>query len=94
MRPVVHMISKASPCSLIRSGRSGLPSPLFGSPRVERCKAGLSRARAQGKRLGRPSLPPPASAVRRLLASGTGIVKTAKIAGVGVSVAQRIKAAI
>jgi hypothetical protein len=28
-----------------------------------------------------------------LLASGTGIVKTAKIAGVGVSVVQRIKSA-
>jgi DNA invertase Pin-like site-specific DNA recombinase len=32
--------------------------------------------------------------VRRLLAKGTGIVKTARTAGVGVSAVQRIKAAI
>ncbi len=61
---------------------------------VERVKAGLSRARSQGKRLGRPSLPADKeSVVRRLLSSGTGIVKTAKLAGVGVSAVQRIKAA-
>lgn len=61
---------------------------------VERVKSGLSRARAQGKRLGRPSIASAKEdAVRRLLASGTGIVKTAKIAGVGVSVVQRIKSA-
>lgn len=32
--------------------------------------------------------------VRRLLAKGTGIVKTARMAGVGVSAVQRIKGAI
>src|SRR5271156_4849765 len=59
---------------------------------VERVKSGLARARAQGKRLGRPSIAPgKEDAVRRLLASGTGIVKTAKHAGVGVSAVQRIK---
>jgi DNA invertase Pin-like site-specific DNA recombinase len=62
---------------------------------VERVKAGLSRARSQGKRLGRPSLSADKEgAVRRLLSSGTGIVKTAKLAGVGVSAVQRIKAAV
>ena len=61
---------------------------------VERVKSGLSRAKAQGKRLGRPSIAPEKEdAVQRLLASGTGIVKTAKIVGIGVSVVQRIKAA-
>ena len=61
---------------------------------VERVKSGLSRARAQGKRLGRPSIPAAKEdAVRHLLASGTGIVKTAKIVCIGVSVVQRIKAA-
>ena len=61
---------------------------------VERVKSGLSRARAQGKRLGRPSIAlGKENAVRRLLASGTGIVKTARIVGVGVSAVQRIKAA-
>jgi DNA invertase Pin-like site-specific DNA recombinase len=60
---------------------------------VERVKAGLSRARSQGKRLGRPALSADKEAiVRRLLASGTGIVKAARLAGVGVSAVQRIKA--
>jgi DNA invertase Pin-like site-specific DNA recombinase len=62
---------------------------------VERVKAGLARARAQGKRLGRPLLATDKErAVRRLLAKGTGIVKTARMVGVGVSAVQRIKAAI
>lgn len=62
---------------------------------VERVKAGLSRARSQGKRLGRPTLAADKEArVRELLASGTGIVKAARLAGVGVSAAQRIKAAM
>jgi DNA invertase Pin-like site-specific DNA recombinase len=62
---------------------------------VERVKSGLARARSQGRRLGRPSLPADKErSVRRLLSSGTGIVKTAKTAGVGVSAGQRIKAAM
>ncbi len=61
---------------------------------VERVKAGLSRARSQGKRIGRPSLPADKEAiVRRLLTGGTGIVKAARLAAVGVSAVQRIKAA-
>jgi DNA invertase Pin-like site-specific DNA recombinase len=59
---------------------------------VERVNAGLARARAQGKHLGRPFLAADEdAAVRRLLATGTGIVKTARLAGVGVSAVQRIK---
>jgi DNA invertase Pin-like site-specific DNA recombinase len=62
---------------------------------VERVKAGLSRARSQGKQLGRPALSADKEAVvRRLLSSETGIVKTARLAGVGVSAVQRIKAAM
>jgi DNA invertase Pin-like site-specific DNA recombinase len=62
---------------------------------VERVKSGLARARSQGKRLGRPLLSLQKDrAVRQLLAKGTGILKTAKTAGVGVSAVQRIKAAI
>jgi DNA invertase Pin-like site-specific DNA recombinase len=61
---------------------------------VERVKSGLSRARAQGERLGRPSVASAKEdAVRRLLASGIGVVKTAKMVGVGASIVQRIKAA-
>lgn len=60
---------------------------------VERVRSGLARAGASGKRLGRPTISRrKEDAVRRLLASGTGIVKAAKTVGVGVSVAQRIKA--
>lgn len=62
---------------------------------VERVKAGLSRARANGRRLGRPMLPADKEAdLRRLLLSGTGIVKTARLAGVEVSAVQRIKVAM
>jgi DNA invertase Pin-like site-specific DNA recombinase len=60
---------------------------------VERVKAGLARARSQGKRLGRPSLSADKErVVRRFLTKGTGIVKTARRVGVGVSAVQRIKA--
>jgi DNA invertase Pin-like site-specific DNA recombinase len=60
---------------------------------VERVKSGLARARSQGKRLGRPPLlPDKERAVRRLLSKGTGILKAARTAGVGVSAVQRIKA--
>lgn len=60
---------------------------------VERVNAGLARAKADGKRLGRPTLAADKEArVRELLATGTGILKTARLAGVGVSAVQRIKA--
>jgi DNA invertase Pin-like site-specific DNA recombinase len=62
---------------------------------VERVKSGLARARSQGTRLGRPSVSADKErAVRRLLSKGTGILKSAKTAGVGVSAVQRIKAAM
>ena len=56
-------------------------------------KAGLGRARSQGKPLVRPMLSDAKQQrVRDLLAAGTGIVKTAHIVGCGVSVVQRLKA--
>jgi DNA invertase Pin-like site-specific DNA recombinase len=59
----------------------------------ERVKAGLSRARAKGKRLGRKRVSSETEdTVRQLLGSGKGILKVAREAGVGVSVVQRIKA--
>jgi DNA invertase Pin-like site-specific DNA recombinase len=62
---------------------------------VERVNSGLARARAQGKRLGRPTLAPDKeAAVRASLDSGTGIHRTAKLAGVGVSAVQRIRASM
>jgi DNA invertase Pin-like site-specific DNA recombinase len=59
----------------------------------ERVHAGLQRARAQGKQLGRPRVPTKTEdAVRASLAGGTGIVKTAKTLGLGTKTVQRIKA--
>lgn len=62
---------------------------------VERVKAGLSRAKSEGVRLGRPSLGAEKEAqISTALAAGTGILKTARLAGVGTSAVQRIKAAM
>lgn len=59
----------------------------------ERVKAGLARARANGTTLGRPRLAPEIEvAIRASLGAGTGIVKTARIHGVGVAAVQRIAA--
>jgi len=59
----------------------------------ERTRAGLARARAQGKRLGRPRLDKRViTAVRRSLADGVSIRKAAALHGVAVSSVQRIKA--
>lgn len=59
----------------------------------ERVNAGLSRAKAQGKRLGRPTLSGEMEArVRALRAEGIGVVKVAKTLGIGVSAVQRIDA--
>lgn len=57
----------------------------------ERVKAGLSRAKAQGKKLGRPKTPPEVE--RRILAAraeGLSYHRIAKQEGVGVSVVQRV----
>lgn len=59
---------------------------------VERVKAGLSRARSQGKRLGRRQVS--ADVIERIrlqLATGTGILKTAKVLGIGTGTVHRVK---
>ena len=59
----------------------------------ERVKAGLERARAKGKVLGRPRTNPKVEAkIRRLAAQGMGKGKIARTLGVGVSVTQRVLA--
>jgi DNA invertase Pin-like site-specific DNA recombinase len=51
---------------------------------VERVKAGLARVRVQGKRLGRrPVGEDVVERIRKQLATGAGILKTAKVLGVG-----------
>ena len=63
---------------------------------VERVKAGLARARSQGKRLGRPSTDAKTEkSIRKALAAGDkGMLKIAAQFGVGSGTVQRIKAAM
>jgi DNA invertase Pin-like site-specific DNA recombinase len=59
---------------------------------VERVNAGLRRARAQGKCLGRPRVGLDVEAkIRRELGKGRGIKATARKVGVGVGTVQRVK---
>jgi DNA invertase Pin-like site-specific DNA recombinase len=58
---------------------------------ADRVRAGLDRARAQGKQLGRPRISMDLErAIRQRRATGTGILKIAREIGVGVSVVQRV----
>jgi DNA invertase Pin-like site-specific DNA recombinase len=57
----------------------------------ERVKAGLARAKAAGKVIGRPRVSADVEAqVRTLHAKGVGKVRLAKQLGIGVSAVQRI----
>lgn len=58
----------------------------------ERVHAGLTRARAQGKTLGRPKVADDIEgAIKARLAVGEGVLKVAKAVGCGVSTVQRVK---
>jgi DNA invertase Pin-like site-specific DNA recombinase len=57
----------------------------------ERVKSGMARARAQGKRFGRPTLGADVEAsIRKLRKQGHGIQRIAREVGCGVSVVQRV----
>ncbi len=57
----------------------------------DRIKAGLARARAQGKRLGRPPVPPEVEqAIRDARAGGKGMLKIGRELGVGTATVQRV----
>jgi len=57
----------------------------------ERVKAGLERAKAKGKKLGRPRTDPEVEErIRQLAAQGVGKGKIARTLSIGVSVAQRV----
>jgi DNA invertase Pin-like site-specific DNA recombinase len=59
---------------------------------VERVKAGLRRAVAQNKQLGRPKIAPAKeAAIRAALAAGNGILKTAAMVGCGSGTVQRVR---
>jgi DNA invertase Pin-like site-specific DNA recombinase len=61
----------------------------------DRVNAGLARAKANGKTLGRPRTEGETeAAIRQSLLEGMGILKAAKKHGVGTSVVQRIKATL
>jgi DNA invertase Pin-like site-specific DNA recombinase len=58
---------------------------------VERVQAGLARARAEGKRLGRPRVPRDLEArIQALRQNGTGIKTVARRLGCGVGTVQRV----
>ncbi|KAA0681999.1 recombinase family protein [Roseomonas genomospecies 6] len=58
----------------------------------DRIRAGLNRARAEGRRLGRPKTSDAILArIRRELDAGHGIHKTAKLVGCGVGTVQKVK---
>lgn len=58
---------------------------------IDRVKAGIGRAKSQGKHCGRPRLnPAKAESIRRLLVSGQSMAKVAKAVGVGVGTVHRI----
>jgi len=61
---------------------------------VERVHAGLARARAQGKKLGRPTSVTASTErrIRKLAATGTGKLKIARLVGCGTSTVQRVLA--
>ena len=58
-----------------------------------RVNAGLARAKARGVKLGRPKVSEKMEAdIRKHLAAGMGILKTARTVGVGSGTVQRIEA--
>ncbi len=57
----------------------------------ERVKAGLERAKAQGKKLGRPKVSAETEAhIQKLRGTGMGKLKIARTLGIGVSTVQRV----
>lgn len=58
----------------------------------ERVKSGMARAKAKGQRFGRPPVSlEKQEAIRVMLRGGTGVLKTARLNGVGTFTVQRIK---
>lgn len=61
----------------------------------ERVIAGLDRAKAQGRQLGRPKVADSTeSAIRERLAAGTGMLKVARELGIGTGTVQRVRRAM
>jgi DNA invertase Pin-like site-specific DNA recombinase len=63
----------------------------------ERVKAGLARAKAEGRTLGRPlgsrsADPKKIAKARKLLGDGVGILRAAKLSGLGTGTVQSLRA--
>lgn len=86
-------VDSSTPAGRAMVSMCGVFAEFERSMTVERIKAGLARARSQGKQLGRPRT---SSAVedriRELRGYGMGVLRIAREVGVGVSVVQRVVA--
>jgi DNA invertase Pin-like site-specific DNA recombinase len=84
-------VDTTTPAGRALFGMAGVFAEFERSMLIERTKAGLDRAKAQGKRLGRPSVGNDVRAqVASLRRSGTGMNRIARTLGIGKGVAQRL----
>lgn len=84
-------VDTTTPAGRALFGMAGVFAEFERSMLIERTRAGLDRARAQGKRLGRPTAPDDVtSRVHELRSGGMGMDRIARELGIGKSVAQRI----
>jgi DNA invertase Pin-like site-specific DNA recombinase len=84
-------VDTTTPAGQALFGMAGVFAEFERSMLIERTRAGLDRARAQGKRLGRPITPDHVTRqVLELRRAGMGMDRIARELGVGKSVAQRI----
>lgn len=85
-------LDTTTPAGKAMFGMMGVFSEFERAMIVERVKAGVARARAQGKTLGRPRLAPKkAAAIRAALAAKTGVRRIAGDLGVGVGTVIRVR---
>ena len=84
-------VDTTTPAGRALFGMAGVFAEFERSMLIERTRAGLDRARAQGKRLGRPVTPDHVTRrVLELRRAGMGMDRIARELGIGKSVAQRI----
>ena len=87
-------VDTTTPAGRAMFGMLGIFSEFERDMITERVRAGVARAKSNGKRLGRPAIAAAiADQVRAELASGTSLRVTARRCGVSLKSVQRIKAA-
>lgn len=88
-------VDTTTPAGRALFGMAGVFAEFERSMLIERTKAGLDRAKAEGKRLGRPSTSPEVIArITELRQSGMGMDRIARQLGIGKSVVQSITSAL